>query len=48
MPRALVGSEVAEAVVAAARAISIDLGAIEEVGSVESYRAASPAHGGRR
>ena len=48
MPRALEGSEVAEAVVAAARAISLDLGAIEEVGSVEAYRAATPAHGGRR
>jgi hypothetical protein len=38
----------AAAVVAAARAISIDLGAVEEVGSVEVFRAASPAHGGRR
>ena len=48
MPRALDGSDVAAAVVAAARAISLDLGAIEEVGSVDAYRAASSAHGGRR
>jgi IclR family KDG regulon transcriptional repressor len=48
LPRELVGSDMAEAVVAAARAISIDLGAIESGGSVEMYRAASPAHGGRR
>jgi DNA-binding IclR family transcriptional regulator len=48
MPRALEGSDVAAAVVAAARAISLDLGAIEEVGSVDAYRAASSAHGGRR
>src|SRR5262245_37173809 len=45
MPRELVGSDVAQAVVQAARAISIDLGA---VGNDESYRAALPAHGGRR
>jgi DNA-binding IclR family transcriptional regulator len=48
MPRDLVGSEVAAAVVAAARAISVDLGAVEEVGSIDLYRAATPAHGGRR
>jgi len=48
MPRALESSDVAAAVVAAARAISLDLGAIEEVGSVDAYRAASSAHGGRR
>jgi IclR family transcriptional regulator, KDG regulon repressor len=48
MPRELVGSEIARAVVAAARAISIDLGAIDQPGSVDVYRAASPAHGGRR
>ncbi len=48
LPRALEGSEVAAAVVAAARAISVDLGAIEDVGSVEAYRAVTPAHGGRR
>jgi len=47
MPRALAGSDMAGAVVAAAAAISIDLGA-ESVGRVESYGAASPAHGGRR
>jgi DNA-binding IclR family transcriptional regulator len=47
MPRALVGSDVAAAVVAAARAISIDLGAVEE-GPVDVYRAAPAAHGGRR
>jgi len=48
MPRALEGSEIAAAVVAAARTISVDLGAVEEVGSVDAYRAATPAHGGRR
>jgi DNA-binding IclR family transcriptional regulator len=48
MPRTPVGSEMAAAVVAAARAISIDLGAVEEVGAVDMYRAGSPAHGGRR
>ena len=48
MPRDLVDSEMTAAVVAAARAISIDLGAVEEVGSAVVYRAASPAHGGRR
>ena len=48
MPRELVGSEMAAAVVAAARAISVDLGAVEEVGSVEMFRAVSTAHGGRR
>jgi DNA-binding IclR family transcriptional regulator len=48
MPRDLVGSEIAAAVVAAARTISVDLGAVEHVGSVEVYRAASTAHGGRR
>ena len=40
MPRELVGSDVAAAVVAAARAISIDLGAVDDMGAVESYRAA--------
>src|SRR5262245_26333256 len=45
MPRELETSEIAEAVVSAARAISIDLGA---VGNEASYRAAPPAHGGRR
>ena len=48
MPRALEGSAVADAVVAAARAISVDLGVVDQGGSVEAYRAASPAHGGRR
>src|SRR3954470_24392189 len=48
MRRELVGSEIAGAVVAAARAISVDLGAIEHVGAVDEYRAALPAHGGRR
>ena len=46
MPRELAGSSVAAAVVAAANAISIDLGFIER--PVESYGAASSAHGGRR
>jgi DNA-binding IclR family transcriptional regulator len=48
LPTDLLGTEVAAAVVAAARAISIDLGAVEDVGTIESHRAASPAHGGRR
>jgi len=48
MPRELVGSDIVAAVVAAARSISIDLGAVEQVGSIEEYRAAWPAHGGRR
>jgi DNA-binding IclR family transcriptional regulator len=48
MPRELVGSDIAEAVVSAARAISIDLGAVDQPGSVDLYRAASTAHGGRR
>ena len=48
LPQDLVGTEVAAAVVAAARAISIDLGAVEDVGTIESHRAAWPAHGGRR
>jgi DNA-binding IclR family transcriptional regulator len=47
LPRDLVGSDMAAAVVAAARSISIDLGAVE-VGSSDVYRAASAAHGGRR
>jgi len=48
MPREVVGSDVAQAVVAAARAISLDLGAVDAVSSVDEFRAASPAHGGRR
>src|SRR5213080_4774006 len=43
MPQRLEGSDLAEAVTAAARAISIDLGA---VGEDVSDRAALPAHGG--
>jgi IclR family KDG regulon transcriptional repressor len=39
---------VAAEVVAAARAISVDLGAVGTVGSIDEYRAGSPAHGGRR
>jgi DNA-binding IclR family transcriptional regulator len=46
MPRELAGSDVASAVVATANAISIDMGFIER--PVESYDAASSAHGGRR
>ena len=48
MPAKLAGSEMADAVVAAARAISIDLGAVDTLASVDSHRAATPAHGGRR
>ena len=48
MPRELVGSDIVAAVVAAARSISIDLGAVEQVGSIEENRAAWSAHGGRR
>jgi len=44
LPRTLAGSEVANAVVAAARAISLDLGA----GTTAEHDAALPAHGGRR
>jgi len=47
MPRVLAGSDMADAVVASAGAISVDLGS-ESVGPVASYGAASPAHGGRR
>jgi DNA-binding IclR family transcriptional regulator len=48
MPRTLIGSATATSVVAAARAISADLGAIADSGSMDSYRAAGRAHGGRR
>lgn len=49
LPQDLVGSDLAEAVIAAARAISIDLGAVEDdQGTIESQRAAWLAHGGRR
>jgi len=44
MPRTLVDSDVATTVVAAAQAISMDLGA----GSIAGEDAAQPAHGGRR
>ena len=44
LPRTLAGSEVANAVVAAAQAISLDLGA----GTTAGHDAALPAHGGRR
>ncbi len=44
MPRPLAGSDVATAVVAAAQATSLDLGA----GSIAGNDAALPAHGGRR
>ena len=44
LPRTLVDSDVATTVVAAARAISMDLGAE----SIAGYDAAQPAHGGRR
>ena len=47
LPSTLEDSDIVDAVIAAARAISIDLGA-GHVGTVESYRAAPPAHGGRR
>jgi DNA-binding IclR family transcriptional regulator len=48
LPRDLVGSDVAAAVVATARAISIDLGAVDDIGATEAYRAALAAHGGRK
>ena len=48
LPQELVGSDVAEAVVAAARAISIDLGAVEDDVAIESHRVPTRAHGGRR
>ncbi len=48
LPQDLIGSDVAEAVLAAARAISIDLGASDDEGSIESHRVGSRAHGGRR
>jgi DNA-binding IclR family transcriptional regulator len=48
LPRELAGSDIASAVVATARAISIDLGAVEDLGPADSGRAATPAHGGRR
>ena len=45
MPREVVGSGIALEVVRAAHAISVDLGAVD---AVDEFRAASPAHGGRR
>jgi DNA-binding IclR family transcriptional regulator len=48
MPRPLVGSGMAAAIGVAARAISTELGAFSESGRQELYRAARPAHGGRR
>jgi DNA-binding IclR family transcriptional regulator len=48
MPRPLEGSEMARAVVRAARAISIDLGEVQETAAVETHRAGRPVHGGRR
>jgi len=48
MPRPLAGSSMSDALVESARAVSAELGAFFEPGSYESYRAASPAHGGRR
>ena len=48
MPQPLVGSTMAAAVVAAARAISIELGAYSDSSPMDSYSAARPAHGGRR
>jgi len=48
MPAKLAASEMAGAVVAVARAISIDLGAADKLASVESGHAARAAHGGRK
>jgi DNA-binding IclR family transcriptional regulator len=48
LPQDLIGSDIAAAVVAAARTISIDLGAVDDKEAIESHRAAWPAHGGRR
>ena len=48
MPAKLAGSEMADALVSVARTISIDLGAGDTLASVDSQRAATPAHGGRR
>ena len=48
MPRTLAVSDMARAVLAAARAISAELGAISDFGVLDSDRAARPAHGGRR
>ena len=48
LPQDLIGSDVAEAVLAAARAISIDLGAADDEEVIDSHRATARAHGGRR
>jgi IclR family transcriptional regulator, KDG regulon repressor len=48
MPRPLVDSAMAAAIVAAAHAISTELGAFSQSAGQELYRAARPAHGGRR
>lgn len=48
MPATLVGSAVAAQVCASARAISLELGAHDDSGSVARVRAAVPAQGGRR
>jgi DNA-binding IclR family transcriptional regulator len=48
MPQPLLNSGMAAAVVAAARAISIELGAYSDSSPLNSDRAARPAHGGRR
>jgi DNA-binding IclR family transcriptional regulator len=49
LPQDLVDSDIAAAVMAAARAISIDLGAVaDDNSSIESHRAAWLAHGGQR
>ena len=48
VPQDLVGSDIAAAVVAAARTISIDLGAVDDREAIESHRAAWSVHGGRR
>jgi DNA-binding IclR family transcriptional regulator len=49
LPQGLAGSDIAAAVVAAARTISVDLGAVEDdMGTIASHRAAWLAHGGRR
>jgi IclR family acetate operon transcriptional repressor len=48
MPRPLIGSAMADALVATGRSISVELGAVAESGRVELDGAARPAHGGRR
>jgi DNA-binding IclR family transcriptional regulator len=48
LPQDLIGSDVAEAVLAAARTISIDLGAADDEEVIGSHRATARAHGGRR